>query len=304
MKKSIIGLLLIAAVCQMKAQDIQVSRFERNYTSLIASISPVYDNTGEACAVIRFFVRDEGFIIEPNLGMMKQEVKPGEIRMWVPKGTKRLTVRNGNWMPLTGYEIPVVVEPKVTYDAELSITDEALQRKKSNKGHNVYMGLGYSITTLSGPSLSLGFDIKHHTIELGAIYGLNKSDDLYFYNDQASVTGAYNYQAIRLLLRYGYDIKLADFFSVTPLIGGAVNILQGNEVVKSSIDYSSGNSVSALGALRLVASLSNRFRLHITPEYQINISRNDNCWWLSQYDSTINSWTDGFNLSVGLMYFF
>ena len=102
MKKSIIGLLLIAAVCQMKAQDIQVSRFERNYTSLIASMSPVYDNTGEACAVIRFFVRDEGFIIEPNLGMMEQEVKPGEIRMWVPKGTKRLTVRNGNWMPLTG----------------------------------------------------------------------------------------------------------------------------------------------------------------------------------------------------------
>ena len=72
MKKILIGLLLMVAVSEMNAQDIQVARFERNYTSLIASTNPVYDNTGEACAVIRFFVRDDGFIVEPNMGMMKQ----------------------------------------------------------------------------------------------------------------------------------------------------------------------------------------------------------------------------------------
>ena len=102
MKNFLIGLLLIIAANETNAQDIQVTRFERNYTSLIASTNPVYDNTGEACAVIRIFVRDDGFIIEPNMGMMKQETKPGEIRMWVPKGTKRLTIRNSNWMPLIG----------------------------------------------------------------------------------------------------------------------------------------------------------------------------------------------------------
>ena len=161
MKKILIGLLLMVAASEMIAQDIQVTRFERNYTSLIASANPVYDNTGEACAVIRFFVRDDGFILEPNMGMMKQETKPGEIRLWVPKGTKRLTIRNGNWMPLTGYEIPVVIEPKVTYEAEISITDEAIQRNKANKNHNVYVGAGYNITSISGPSVALGFDINY-----------------------------------------------------------------------------------------------------------------------------------------------
>lgn len=304
MKKILIGLLLMVAVSEMNAQDIQVARFERNYTSLIASTNPVYDNTGEACAVIRFFVRDDGFIVEPNMGMMKQETKPGEIRMWVPKGTKRLTIRNGNWMPLIGYEIPVVIEPKVTYEAEISITDEALQRNKANKNHNVYVGAGYNITSISGPSVALGFDINHHNIELGAVFGLNKTDDLYFYDNNQNVTGAYNYQAIRIQLRYGYDIKVTDFFSVMPQVGGAFNILKGNEVIKGNSNYDSGNSFAAIGALRLVASFSNRFKLHITPEYDINITRNDNCWWLAKYDSTINNWTEGFNLNIGLMFFF
>ena len=73
MKKIMLALLLMVAANAVKAQDIEVSKFERNYTSLIASMNPVYDNTGEACAVIRFFVRGDGFIIEPNMGMMKQE---------------------------------------------------------------------------------------------------------------------------------------------------------------------------------------------------------------------------------------
>ena len=83
MKKMMIMLLLLLAANGMNAQDIEVSKFERNYTSLIASMNPVYDNTGEACAVIRFFVRDGRFIIEPNMGMMKLETLPGESRIWV-----------------------------------------------------------------------------------------------------------------------------------------------------------------------------------------------------------------------------
>ncbi len=304
MKRILIGLLLIVVVSEMYAQDIQVTRFERNYTSLIASANPVYDNTGEACAVIRFFVRDDGFIIEPNMGMMKQETKPGEIRIWVPKGTKRLTIRNGNWMPLTGYEIPVMIEPKVTYEAEISITDEALQRNKANKNHNVYVSAGYNIMSISGPSLALGFDINHHNIELGAVFGLNKTDDLYFYGSDASLRAAYNYHAIRIQLRYGYDFRITDFFSIMPQVGGAYNIMSGTEVVKATADYSTGNSMSLIGAVRFVASFNDRFKLHITPEYDFGVYKDNNCDMISNNDTTFKSWTDGFNLNIGLVYFF
>ena len=100
MKKIIIALLLIVAANGMKAQRIEIKTFERNYTSLIASVNPVNDNTGEACAVIRFLGKDANFIIEPNMGMMKLETMTNEIRVWVPKGTKRLTIRREGVLPL------------------------------------------------------------------------------------------------------------------------------------------------------------------------------------------------------------
>lgn len=300
MKKIMIVLLLIVAANGIKAQDIEVTRFERKVTSLIGSTNAVNDNTGEACAVIRFFVRDANFIIEPNMGMMKLETMPGEIRIWVPKGTKRLTIRREGLMPLTGYEIPVTIESKATYEAEISIIEGL------NKHHNVYGSVGYNVVSISGPSVALGFDINHHNIELGAVYGLNKTDDMYFYDSNSDIAGAYNYQTIRVQLRYGYDIGITDFFSMMPQVGGAYNIFTGNEVMKGNGkgNYDSANSVSAIVAVRLVTSFSNRFKLHITPEYNIGLYKNDNCKALSDFDSKFKSWTEGFNLNVGLMYFF
>ena len=298
MKKMMIALLLMVAANGVKAQDIEVSKFERNYTSLIASMNPVYDNTGEACAVIRFFVRDGRFIIEPNMGMMKLETLPGEIRIWVPKGTKRLTIRREGLLPLSGYEIPVSIEPKVTYEAEISVNEGA------NKHHNVYAGVGYNAVAISGPSVALGFDINHHNIELGAVLGLNKTDEMYFYNSNGDLTGAFEYKAIRVQLRYGYDFEITDFFSIMPQAGVAYNIFTSNEVVKSNSKFDSANSFSGIVAARLVTSFNKRFKLHITPEYNFSLNKNDNCKILSDFDSKFKSWTEGFNMNIGLIYFF
>ena len=298
MKKIIIILLMIVTANGLKAQDIKIKKFERNYTNLMASTNAVYDNTGEACAVIRFFVRDANVIIEPNMGIMRQEMKPGEIRLWVPKGTKRLTIRRDGLIPLTGYEIPISIDSKVTYEAELAIIDGA------NKRHNVYAGIGYNVVSISGTSIALGFDIKHHVIELGAVLGLNKTEQMYFYDNDGNLDGAYEYKATRIQLRYGYDIPLTDFFSIMPQIGGAYNLFSSNEVIKGSGKYSSANSVSLIAAVRLVTSFNNRFKLHITPEYDICMDKNYNCQLLYKYDSKFKSWTEGFNLNIGLMYYF
>ena len=298
MKKIIIALLLTIVANGMKAQDIGISKFERNYTSLIGSMNPVYDNTGEACAVIRFFVRDGRFIIEPNMGMMKLETLPGEIRIWVPKGTKRLTIRREGLLPLSGYVIPVTIEPKVTYEAEITVVTGP------NKHHNVYAGVGYNAVSISGPSVALGFDVNHHNIELGAVLGLNKTDAMYFYNGNGDLTGAFEYKAIRVQLRYGYDFSITDFFSIMPQVGAAYNIFTSNEVVKSSSQFDSANSLSGIVAARLVTSFNKRLKLHITPEYNFSLNKNANCKILADFDSKFKSWTEGFNMNIGLFYFF
>lgn len=301
--KKVILLVVLALNCiiQMCAQNINLTRFERNYTSLIASMDPVYDNAGEACALIRFYVRDDGFEIEPNLGYLRVEKKTGEIRVWLPAGTKRLTIRHKGAMTLSGYEIPMTLEPKVTYEAELEIAE----KKKVAFPYNIFTQVGYNVLSISGPSVSIGADISHHIVELNAVYGLNKTDDWYFYNTDGSVNAAYNYQAFRVGLRYGYNIKATEIISIIPQIGAAFNFMNGTSVAGTSGgSYKSANSISGLVAAKLAVALSKSFWLQVTPEYNFGISKNDVCKLVGENDNTFKSWTDGVNLNVGLMIYF
>ena len=133
----------------VKSSDIELLDFRLNPTSLIASANPVYDNTGQACAVIRYTVNNDDFIIEPNLGVVKETKKPGEIIQYVPVGTRRLTIKNDNFMPIRDYEIPVEIAAKATYDVTLSLTYNAVRRQKASPDHDNYLGIGYNLPELS-----------------------------------------------------------------------------------------------------------------------------------------------------------
>ena len=307
--------LLFPVAVTSWAQDIEISSFDRNITSLIASISPVEDNAGEACAVIRFFTRDNDFVIEPNLGAVKTEKLTGEIRMWVPRGTKRLTVRHSGMMPLVNYEIPIRIESKSTYEAvieivrslELGVKSSRHQDGKTpdiKKNSSVYVGAGYNVTTIAGPSVAVGISFKQHSIEAGFVYGLNKTDALYFYGTDGDVMAAYRYQPMRINMRYGYEVKPTDYLSIIPQLGLAFNMVNGNTVSgisNKNSNYEAAQSMSALVAMRLAVGLSEHFHLHVTPEYDLGIYKNNNSKLIADYDKTFKSWTDGFCLNVGVM---
>lgn len=302
--KKIFGLLLLVIVMafplQVEAQDIMVKRFEINHTSLISRMNQVRDNAGEVCAVFRCYVRGSDYSIEPNMGVVKREKLAGEIRLWVPKGTKRITVRHKGLKPLIGYEIPIRVESKTDYDIDI---ETAIVEPKE---HNVFVGAGYNIMSISGPSLTVGANLKHHIIELGAVYGLNKTDDLYFYDTSGNIKAGFNYNAIRAQLKYGYEIPVSDFFSLTPQVGMAYNAYIGSEVANGNNGniYENANSLSVLGALKITVSITDNFKLCLTPEYDVAVYKDESCKVISNYDTTMKNWHTGFNLNVGLMVYF
>lgn len=297
----IVGVMILGLASHIKAQDIRVTQFERNYTSLIASMDAVYDNSGEACAVIRFFVRDEAFEIEPNLGFLKKETRTGEIRLWVPTATKRITVRYQGAIPLNSYEIPATLEPKATYDAVLEI--RAPQKEKKASNNHFFFGAGYNVMSISGPSVTLGGNLNHHIIQADAVYGLGKSDEWYFYGSNGEVFAANSYQAFRTTLRYGYEIMASDYFGFIPMIGGAFNIFSGKAVdgVSKNNTYNSANSISLVGALGIELAFNEHIRLQVTPEYDFGISKSNLCKKVGENDSKFKSWTDGFNLNLTLL---
>ena len=288
-------------------QDIEIKDFVRNHTSLVARMNPVYDNADEACALIRFSVRDTLIIIEPNMGVVKRVNKPGEIQLYVPAGTKRMTVRYKNFLPLRDYVIPEALEGKATYDAIITVKEDAMTQQKANREHNVYVGAGYQVMAISGPSLALGFKMKQHVVELGAVIGLTKTDDLYFYKGTNTLKAAWKYSAIRAQARYGYEIPLTDFLSITPQAGVVMNMFSGNSVDDTDVktdDFKKASSVAGLIAARLSFSINDQLKVQLTPEYDFGISKSDNCKLISEYDNTFKGWTDGFNLNAGIIFYF
>lgn len=298
----ILALLSLSFVLEADAQKkIRVTKFERNVTSLIGSMHQEVDNTGEACAVLRVRMTDNDFEIEPNLGVLHQERATGEVRLWVPVDTKRLTIRHLGVMPLAGYEIPIRLEPKATYDAEVEIV-ETVRSAKPRDFHG-FVGAGYNVTAISGPSAMIGLEYRHHIVEVGMVYGLNKSDDIFFYDSDANVKAGYNYQAFRVSLRYGYDNTLGEMFSLTPQIGVAYNNMSGTAVkgASSNSSYQSTSSMSGIGAVRLTVRLSKNIGLFVTPEYDLGLSKEDVCKLIGENDKTFKSWTEGFSVNAGLM---
>lgn len=304
-KRKLLMLIAVGLVVSLKSvaqtKYVQITKFERNYTSLKASVTPVIDNAGEECALIRFWYSGSDFIIEPNMGYLKKEENTGETRMWVPKGTKRITIRHNDDMPLRNYSIPMAIESKVTYDAEVVLVE-----KKPIPKNQVYIGAGYNIMSLSGPSIAIGANLKHHQIELGAVYGLNKSDDLYFYDANDNLKAGYNYNAISASLTYGYEIPVSDFFYITPMAGVSYLAYLGSEASSSTKgnDYKNSNALSAIGGVRLSVGFGKNFRLCITPEYHAAVYKDKNCNLFTSYDDTMKSWHTGFNLNVGLFVYF
>lgn len=136
------------AYASITSSDIRLSDFRLNPQVLTGSFSPVFDNSGQACAVIRYSVNDDDFVIEPNLGVLKTLTKPGQIIQYVPAGTKRLTIRNKNYMPLNGYELPIEIEPKMTYDVQISLIESAIRRQKASPDLENYLGIGYNGTMI------------------------------------------------------------------------------------------------------------------------------------------------------------
>lgn len=307
-KKKLLLLFAIVMVMPLKSmaqgKTIQITKFERNYTSLIASMNQVKDNNEEVGAVIRFWYSGSGYIIEPNLGILKIENLPGETRLWVPKGTTRITVRHNDDKPLRGYSIPISIESKADYDAEISLVGGSTDSPNDN--NHVYIGAGYNIMSLSGPSLMVGANLNHHQIELGAVYGLNKSDDLFFYDANDNLKAGYNYNAIMASLTYGYEIPVSDFFFITPMAGVSYLAYLGNEASSSikSTNYKNANSLSAIGGVRLAIGIGKQVRLCVTPEYQAAVYKDENCKLFSSYDDNMKNWNTGFNLNVGLMIYF
>lgn len=308
--------LYILAPLELVAQErrVIINNFERNSTSILSRTNPVKDNTGNYCAVIRFWYSGSDYVFEPNLGFLKIVELPGETRLWVPSGTKKMTIRHKYDKPLRRYQIPLKIESRTDYDVDVAIVESSdetskqfdLERNvKLAKTNFFYISPGLNISSILGPSLLLGASLNRHNIEIGGVFGFNKTDDLYpEYFESAC---PYQYKAIRGQIRYGYEVSPFKYLDIVPLIGGNINYFNGTMTHRLPYfrdDLQDAFSLSLSGGVRFIAKWStsqNAVRFHITPEWTVSIKQNPDCALLSWYNPQILKWVRGFNLYAGIM---
>lgn len=112
-----------------QSHDFEVRDFHENMTDLKAASSNVKDINGVVAALIRFAVRDTLFSFEANNGIIKRTNEVGEILLYVPVTTKRITIKHPNLGILRDYQLPVAVKSRTTYDAEIVITNADYMRR-------------------------------------------------------------------------------------------------------------------------------------------------------------------------------
>ncbi len=113
-------LLAILAAGQQKAtgQQFSVAGFRVLPNDVSAFITPVYDLNDEPCALIKV-VAPEEFAFSSPLGIVKRKDEVGEIWIYLPRGSKMITLKHPQWGVIRNYRFEKPLESHVTYEMKL-----------------------------------------------------------------------------------------------------------------------------------------------------------------------------------------
>ena len=104
------------------SQNISVEDFRVIPNDMDARVNyPVKDQNGEKCALIKVVTDQDGFVWEGGmLGISKVEKKTGEYWVYVPHGTKKITIKHDKLGVLRNYIFPEAIKKATVYEMVLT----------------------------------------------------------------------------------------------------------------------------------------------------------------------------------------
>ena len=116
--------------CQasMFSQEFSVASFQVLPNDVSAFINNVRDLNDEACALIKVEAPSD-FAFSTPLGIVKRKDEVGEIWLYVPKGTKMLTLKHPQWGVIRDYKLGKPLESRMTYELKLNLPRLAIAEK-------------------------------------------------------------------------------------------------------------------------------------------------------------------------------
>ena len=108
-------LILALAPSALMAQQFTVSSFRVLPDDVSGFISPVRDLNGDDCGLVKIVASDD-FAFSTPLGIVKRADHKGEIWLYLPQGSKKITIKHAEWGVLRDYVFPTRIESRMAYE--------------------------------------------------------------------------------------------------------------------------------------------------------------------------------------------
>ena len=112
--------ILITALfpAEASAREFEVMSFRELPNDVSAFINPVRDLNDEDCALLKV-VAPADFVFSTPLGIVKRIDKTGEIWLYLPHGSRKITIKHADWGVMRDYEFPERLESHKSYELAL-----------------------------------------------------------------------------------------------------------------------------------------------------------------------------------------
>ena len=124
--KSLLLLLFFGFSIALNAQNIHVKSFQALPTDMTAASDlngKRIDQNGQVAALIKVMTTETGFVFEGGtLGIVDAQQRVGEIWVWVPRASRKITILHQQLGGLRDYRYPIEIESGCTYEMVLSVT--------------------------------------------------------------------------------------------------------------------------------------------------------------------------------------
>ena len=121
-------LMWLFCQARMFSQEFSVASFQVLPNDVSAFIHHVRDLNDEACALIKVEAPSD-FAFSTPLGIVKRKDEVGEIWLYVPRGTKMLTLKHPQWGVIRDYKLGKPLESRMTYEMKLNLPKPAIAEK-------------------------------------------------------------------------------------------------------------------------------------------------------------------------------
>lgn len=114
--------MLVLTAASIEAQTLYVESFKLLETDLTANTAGTMkkDQNGDVAAIIKVVTSETGFTFENGmLGIVETVQETGEVWVYVPHGTNKLTIRHQQLGVLRDWSVPITIEKGRTYELRL-----------------------------------------------------------------------------------------------------------------------------------------------------------------------------------------